>query len=74
MITATTFPTQGRWALEHCRVEVCFNFDPSVTLHGFFVRHDTEEPYIGIIQLDDGRYVLETECQFRPVPPAHTEL
>ena len=56
-------PKQGRWL--HQRTKVCFNYDASKTIMGTFVRDDAEEPYISIIRLDDGRYVLTTECQHR---------
>ena len=46
------------------RVKVCFNYDTDNSIGGVFVRDDLEEPYIGIIKLDDGRYVLTTECQY----------
>jgi hypothetical protein len=45
-------------------VEVCFQYDTSRTIGGIIVRYDAELPHRGIIRLDDGRYVLTTECQF----------
>lgn len=46
------------------RVEVCYHFDTSKKHNGVIVRADREEPYRTIIALDNGRYVLATECQF----------
>ena len=60
-IDRTKFPKQGDWL--HKRATVCFNYDTSQTIEGTFVRDDKEEPGISIIRLDDGRYVLTTECQ-----------
>lgn len=60
------FPRQGGHLGR--RVEVCFNYDATRTLGGEVVRDDAEEPGVEIIRLDDGRYVLTTECQYR-VPP-----
>lgn len=67
------FPKQGSWL--HRRSEVCFHYNPEHTLLGTVVRHDTEEPGLTIIRLDDGRYVLATECHhsWPPTPPqAHS--
>lgn len=61
-ISATSFPKQGR-ALRR-RVKVCFHYDTTQTIGGMFVRDDKEDPFIGIIRLDDGRHVLDTECQY----------
>jgi len=46
------------------RVAVCYHYDSSKTHTGTIVRNDEEEPYQTIIQLDNGRYVLATECQY----------
>lgn len=46
------------------RVEVCYHYDTSKKHYGVIVRADREEPYQTIIALDNGRYVLATECQF----------
>ncbi len=61
-ISASTFPRQG--AFLHRAVEVCFNYDASQLIGGIIVRDDAEEPGRCIIRLDDGRYVLATECQY----------
>lgn len=59
-ITADTFPKQGPWLGK--RTTVCFGYDTTRTIGGTFVRDDSEEPGRAIIKLDDGRYVLTTEC------------
>jgi hypothetical protein len=46
------------------RVNVCFHYDTSNYVRGTLVREDREEPFVGIIKLDNGRYVLTTECQY----------
>lgn len=33
---------------------------------GVMERDDSEEPFRGIIRLDDGRHILTTECQWQP--------
>lgn len=38
-------------------------FDALLSIEGTIVRDDVEAPYHTIISLDDGRYVLTTECQ-----------
>lgn len=58
------FPRQGVWLGR--RTRVCFNYDTSRTILGTIVRDDAEEPGRAIIALDDGRYVLTTECQHSP--------
>jgi hypothetical protein len=45
-------------------VDVCFNFDTSCTVRGTVVRDDAEEPGRMIIQLENGWFVLATECQY----------
>lgn len=61
------FPKQGPFL--HCRVRVCFNYDTSSVIEGEMVRQDMEEPYLSIIKLDDGRYIMTTECQFQLIGP-----
>jgi len=61
-ITVDKFPSQGNHINKRC--EVCFNMDTSKKILGTVVRDDEEEPGIEIIKLDDGRYILSTECQF----------
>jgi len=55
-----SFPKQGDWVGK--RTTVCFKYDTTHTIGGVFVREDIEEPGISIIKLDDGRYLLTTEC------------
>ena len=63
-ISASEFPKQGSWL--HCVTQVCFNYDSSQQIGGIVVRDDREFPHLCIIRLDDGRYVLATECQHTP--------
>jgi hypothetical protein len=57
------FPQQG--AHSGKKVEVCFNYDAERTIPGLIVRDDAEDPFITLIVLRDGRFVLSTECQYR---------
>lgn len=61
-ITKERFPKQGENLNKE--VEVCFHYDMSKCLTGIIVRDDMESPWIGIIQLEDGRYILTSECQY----------
>jgi hypothetical protein len=61
-ISFQEFPRQGSHA--GVRVSVCFNYDASRQIAGSVVRDDAEEPFRTIIQLDDGRVILATECQY----------
>lgn len=63
-VGADAFPEQG--AMLGMRVVVVFNYDTERQFPGAVVRYDITEPNLTIIGLDDGRYVLGTECQFRP--------
>lgn len=63
------FPKQGQYLGRRC--EVCFRYDTTHVIGGTIVRDDNEAPWITIISLDDGRYVLATECQYSPKPKAH---
>jgi len=63
-ITYDTFPRQGNWIGR--RVKVCFHYDTSRQIGGEIVRFDSEAPFVEIIALDDGRYVLTSECQYSP--------
>ena len=55
------FPAQGAWLGK--RVRVLFDYDTTMQIEGTIVRDDAEEPGRTIIHLDDGRFVLTTECQ-----------
>lgn len=61
------FPKQ-RSDIGYRRVVVCFHYDTEQELLATVVRDDDEEPFVMILLLDDGRYVLATECQWRPIP------
>jgi len=56
------FPKQGPYVGKS--VSVCFNYDTAKRIPGVIVRDDYEEPWLGIIALENGRYVLTTECQY----------
>lgn len=58
----TNFPKQGNDLNK--RSKVCFNYDMNNLFEGTIVRDDREEPFITIIELDDGRFVRSTECQY----------
>jgi len=60
-ISETEYPKQGEFLNKRCRV--VFNYGPTEFL-GTMVRDDVTDPYVGIIKLDNGRYVLTDECQF----------
>lgn len=57
-------PKQGSWLGR--RTKVCFRYDASRQLMGTIVRDDMEDPRRTIIALDDGRFVLDTECMHSP--------
>lgn len=61
-ITAKEFPKQSSW--KGNKVKVCFNFTIKDSIEGVIVRDDMEAPFKTIVKLDDGRYVLGTECQY----------
>ncbi len=56
------YPPQGCWLGR--RVKVCFHYDLSQIMLGTVVRDDETVPLRTIIKLDDGRYVLSTECMY----------
>lgn len=61
-ITKFKFPNQSQYI--NMRVKVCFHYDTENETYGTLVRDDREKPWVGIIKLDNGRYVLCTECQY----------
>ncbi len=63
-INISKFPRQGAWLGK--RTKVCFHYDADSFITGTIVRDDSEEPFVTIISLDDGRVVLATECQHSP--------
>ena len=60
------FFEQPQGIYKNKRTKVCFNFDTSRNLEGTIVRDDMKEPWLTVIKLDIGRYVLTTECQYLP--------
>ena len=67
-IDANSFPKQGEWLGQ--RFRICFNYDTSQIVEGTCVRDDKEDPGRTIFALDDGRYVLATECQCQQIGTA----
>lgn len=63
------FPKQGDHL--NCRTRVCFNYK-SRDVWGTIVRDDLEAPHQTVIRLDDGRYILSTECQYAPTTRTHS--
>lgn len=57
------FPQQGRNF--NRAVEVCFNYNTNDSIAGKIVRDDNQEPFLTIISLADGRFVMASECQYR---------
>ena len=62
-ISIDNFPKQSKMLDK--RVFVCFHYNTDDMIMGTIVRDDIEEPYKQIILLDDGRFVLSTECQYQ---------
>ena len=56
------FPKQGSDLGK--RVKVCFNYESDKTIYGKCIRDDIEEPYLMLFQLEDGRVVRSSECQY----------
>ncbi|MEM6746777.1 MAG: hypothetical protein AAF608_05105 [Pseudomonadota bacterium] len=59
-------PIQGK--LKGKRVAVMFDYDSSTTTTGVVLRDDITEPFLTLIQLEDGFVVRSTECQYSPIP------
>lgn len=49
------------------RVVVVFHYDTANQVGAKILRDDAEDPGRTIIQTDDGRFLLSTECQFMMV-------
>lgn len=62
-IDYNTYPKQSGYVGR--TVDIIFNYDRSKMIEGVFVREDIGKPYTMIIKLNDGRYVLSSECQYR---------
>ncbi len=61
-ISFDKFPKQGD--LANKRVKVVYHYDTSKRDEGICVRDDVEEPFVRIFKLDNGRYILCSECQY----------
>jgi hypothetical protein len=61
-ISVTQFPRSGAYLGK--QVNVCFHCNTSKAVVGTIVRDDISSPFVTIIRLDDGRYVLGTECMY----------
>ena len=57
------YPKQSDWNGK--RVVVYFRYDTEKTIEGRIVRCDMESPGVSIIRLDDGRFILSSECQYQ---------
>lgn len=65
-ISYDKFPEQGPHLNK--RVKVCFHYDTTKELLGTIVRYDYEDPGRVIIKLDNGKFLLDTECQYSIIP------
>ena len=63
-VSMDAWPEQGDFAGR--RTEVCFHRNTERTIMGRIVRNDVEEPFLTIIRLDDGRFILGSKCQHAP--------
>lgn len=61
-ISATLFPEQGE--LLGKQVRVAFHHETQNYFLAKCIRDDIEEPFRTIFQLEDGRIILSTECQY----------
>ena len=59
------FPLQGGSLSK--RVEVCFNDDTCKPISGTIVRYDMADPWLTIIKLDNDRFILGSECQYKVI-------
>lgn len=64
-IKSDYFPKQG--AMLGVAVQVCFHYNRSVSFLGKCVRDDVEEPHRTIFKLNNGTYVLASECHYEPL-------
>jgi hypothetical protein len=62
-ITPDRMPGQGRF--KGARVRVLFHYNTTNPVLGTCVRDDAEHPWVQFFSLDDGRYVLASECQWQ---------
>ena len=63
-ISASKFPKQGGQLGK--QVKVCFHSNADITLNAEVVRDDREEPFRTIFRLENGNYVLASECHWQP--------
>lgn len=61
-ISFDKFPAQSK--IVGSRVRVVYHYNTAKTDYGTIVRDDAETPFETIIKLDNGKYVLGTECQY----------
>lgn len=61
-IDVNKFPKQSEMVGN--KVIVCFHYNLDMRLRGKLLRDDMEAPFVTIIKLEDGRYVLGTECMW----------
>lgn len=59
------FPQQGPFLNK--RTKVCFRYNMENTIMGTIVRDDIDPPFLTIIHLDDGRFIMSAECQYSPI-------
>ena len=62
-VTSSRFPKQCEARLNR-KVFALFHDDLMLRVPGTLVRCDEEMPYVTILKLDDGRFILDTECIF----------
>lgn len=58
------FPVQGKYLGK--RVKVSFNYSQKVE-RGTIIRDDIDNPFLTLIQLDNGGVVSSKECQYTPL-------
>lgn len=63
------WPAQSKHHPPGKKLHVMFHYDTAHMLRGTVVRNDAETPHVMIIRLDDGRYVLDGECQYSEDSP-----
>ena len=63
------WPAQSTAMPPGTQLWVAFYYDFANMLRGTVVRNDTEPPYRMIIRLDDGRYIMDDECQYSEERP-----
>lgn len=62
-VKSGVFPKQNSYLLNRS-VEICIECNDAGMTKGKIVRADIEEPYVIIIHLENGQYVLGSECRF----------